>query len=571
MDEIPGEETEGKMKKVSLKVILVWITVTLTLFSIVGIIFNAISLQDSKIQQMEYGRSLAVLYVDRIYKDLENIDYSLIIMLVDGEEIKELNKITPDNDSIGNLIKKKEISDKILEHFSLLLASYDSKYNLFFYNPEQEIYLSYGSGAYQFRENMKIIIKETAKENNFILTTRGQLSPVAEAQGLLSVYKMNGSYIGTFISFEDFVKPIMNMNQSMCQSVRLIDQQGNCFYERNSEETTYFRSVIGKPTVLQYDFSDGIFSIQMTLKNTVAFYTRALNFIFLITVLIDGMGVGFIFKYIRKRLILPVRKFQEEIKITDISEDYHCQGKTGIEEFDDIGQKIGVLSNENVRLRVKVYEEQVRRQKVELDYMSLQIRPHFCINCLNSIYIMAQIGRMEEIQKFSIYLSDYLREALPSCVRFVRIEEEMKTVDNYLKIQKMMRGQEFRYQIFCEEQYKDINVPTLSIQTFVENSVKHAAREQGKLIIEVKVKESVQKSGYVVITVEDNGGGFPEEILAQLQNGMFERNDDRKQIGIMNIMQRFELLYESKAEIKFSNKKQGGARVSILLPERVEN
>ena len=70
--------------------------------------------------------------MDRIHKELDNIDYALITMVVDGDEIEELNNIIPDDVSVENMVRKKKISDKILENFNSILAPYDSKYNLFF-------------------------------------------------------------------------------------------------------------------------------------------------------------------------------------------------------------------------------------------------------------------------------------------------------------------------------------------------------------------------------------------------------------------------------------------------------
>ena len=129
------------------------------LLSFGEIIFGALSLRDSEKQQMEYGKSLADSYMDRIHKELDNIDYALITMVVDGDEIEELNNIIPDDVSVENMVRKKKISDKILENFNSILAPYDSKYNLFFFDPDLEFYLTYGNGSYQFRE------KDSAAEN----------------------------------------------------------------------------------------------------------------------------------------------------------------------------------------------------------------------------------------------------------------------------------------------------------------------------------------------------------------------------------------------------------------------
>ena len=303
------------------------------LLSFGEIIFGALSLRDSEKQQMEYGKSLADSYMDRIHKELDNIDYALITMVVDGDEIEELNNIIPDDVSVENMVRKKKISDKILENFNSILAPYDSKYNLFFFDPDLEFYLTYGNGSYQFRENVKKIVQQKIREHKFSLTKRGELFPVEEVQGLFSVYQMNGCYIGAYISFEDFAKPLMDMNRFMCQSIKLTDQQGECIYEKTNGEKSYLKRFINKTVIQTYDFSDNGFSVQIALKNMVALYTQILKFIFGIMLVVGCVGAGVALRYIRRRLILPVKQFQEEIKNGDILENYKVN--TVIEEIDE--------------------------------------------------------------------------------------------------------------------------------------------------------------------------------------------------------------------------------------------
>ena len=44
-----------------------------------------------------------------------------------------------------------------------------------------------------------------------------------------------------------------------------------------------------------------------------------------------------------------------------------------------------------------------------MNYLQLQIRPHFFLNCLNTIYSMAQTQLYEEIMKMSMITSNYFR------------------------------------------------------------------------------------------------------------------------------------------------------------------
>lgn len=560
-----AKEKERKMRKKSLKVIFAGITALLLFFSAVGIAFGALSLQDSQNQQMDYARNLAELYMDNVHDELEKIDYLLIDMVVNDADIKELGNIIPDSDQTEDIVKKKKISDAILERFASILTPYNTKYNLFFYNPKQDLYITKGDGDYAFRQKVQERIRELVEEDSISLTKKDQLFPEEETKGLFSVYKMGDNYIGSYISFDDFAKPLLDMNRDLCESVSFLDRKGNSFYEKENKDARFLHSAVDRPFLIEYEFSENIFSVQIALKNTVAFQTHVLQQIFRAIAVCSIAAIVVVILYIRRKLIRPVKQFQEEIKRAELPENF--RGNTGIAEIDEAGEKIGTLSNENLKLQMKVYEEQMRRQETELDFMNLQIRPHFYINCLNSIYIMAQMNRTEEIQKLSIYVSNYLRGVLPSGMRFVRLEEELKLVDNYLEIQKIMRGWKFEYRISCENCYYDISIPTLSIQSFVENSVKYASREQGSLVIEVQVEEDPETEGYLSITVEDNGAGFSEETLEQLAKGEIKREDNSRQIGILNVVQRFQLLYGDAARISFENREQGGAKINILLPE----
>ena len=63
------------------------------------------------------------------------------------------------------------------------------------------------------------------------------------------------------------------------------------------------------------------------------------------------------------------------------------------------------------------------------------------------------------------------------------------------------------------------------------------------------------------ITIRDNGGGFPEEILRVLQTDLGEMGTH---LGIQNVYRRFRLLYGEKCVFFFSNR--CGAEIEIYFP-----
>ena len=56
-------------------------------------------------------------------------------------------------------------------------------------------------------------------------------------------------------------------------------------------------------------------------------------------------------------------------------------------------------------LKIQAYEDALEKQKLELDYMQLQIEPHFYLNALNLINTMAQAEDVELIGELTENLS----------------------------------------------------------------------------------------------------------------------------------------------------------------------
>ncbi len=105
-----------------------------------------------------------------------------------------------------------------------------------------------------------------------------------------------------------------------------------------------------------------------------------------------------------------------------------------------------------------------------------------------------------------------------------------------------------------------------------ENSIKHNLSTSDKLSLTVTAFEEQSESGqvYVHIRHTDTGSGFPEQMLADLNNPAptVEEIADGSRIGLYNIKKRILLAYDdSHTSILFSNLPHGGgAQVDIILP-----
>ncbi|MEG0692706.1 MAG: hypothetical protein RR444_06455, partial [Oscillospiraceae bacterium] len=150
--------------------------------------------------------------------------------------------------------------------------------------------------------------------------------------------------------------------------------------------------------------------------------------------------------------------------------------------------------------------------------------------------------------------------------------EEIKHVKNYMKIQQMALKTPPICEFHIDEKLFDFEVPPLLIQTFVENSVKYAMKPNKPLVLIIKAVVLQNDTGdYVDITVQDNGDGFAQAVLDDL-NYNSKKLYAQNHIGVTNVSHRLNVLYGEKALLAFFNGVEG-AVAEVLLPveEDVEN
>lgn len=236
-----------------------------------------------------------------------------------------------------------------------------------------------------------------------------------------------------------------------------------------------------------------------------------------------------------------------------------------IVEFQEVSTTFNKMLNQIKQLKIESYERKIEIQQAKLQYLQIQIRPHFFLNCLKNIYGLAQSKQFIRIQDMIIALSRYWRSAFGDSFTFISIEEEVNNVKNYIELQQISLSMPPQCFIYCDESLKSVLIPPLTILTFVENCVKHATQANITLNIFVKIHFLVGESqDYVNIIISDTGKGFSEEMLKKLNC----TNSDLytgEHIGISNIRHRLMLLYHENVSISFSNQAIG-SHVELFLP-----
>ncbi|MBP1903742.1 sensor histidine kinase YesM [Paenibacillus turicensis] len=198
----------------------------------------------------------------------------------------------------------------------------------------------------------------------------------------------------------------------------------------------------------------------------------------------------------------------------------------------------------------------------ELAFYQTQIKPHFLYNALSSVISFCYTDG-EKAASLLSSLSQYLRYILDVDHKdiFVPLGRELELIDAYVEIEKARFDGRFEYISYVDEKLKNLLIPSLSIQPFVENAIRHGLFDkdgQGSVILTVS-----EGDHYLLITVEDDGAGISDDILYLISSGG-KPQEGKGGIGIFNIRRRLETI--PGASLAVSSKLGRGTKVTVYLP-----
>lgn len=231
--------------------------------------------------------------------------------------------------------------------------------------------------------------------------------------------------------------------------------------------------------------------------------------------------------------------------------------------LDTIQDNIRELENEKEQVR----EVQKQKRKAELQALQAQINPHFLYNTLNMITWQAVSQGAEEISLISNALGKYFRISLSRGRECITLREEAGHVRSYLEIQKIRYKAKLNYDIRIPEEMEYFHTIKLILQPLVENALYHGIKvKEGKGNVWVYGEVVGQN---MVLTVEDDGEGIPEEKMAllnsKLQNGEV---DSETGYGIYNVNNRIRLYYGEEYGLRLKKGICSGIKAVLTLPIR---
>jgi len=223
---------------------------------------------------------------------------------------------------------------------------------------------------------------------------------------------------------------------------------------------------------------------------------------------------------------------------------------------------LGAMVHGSLRGRVQLMEEKLHEKEVteerarklaaeaRLRSLESRIHPHFLFNTLNSISSLIAVNpsRAEQIVG---RLAALLRASLDTSNQpLIPLRQELAMVESYIDIERVRFGDKLRGSVKVPTELQDAKVPPMSVQSLVENAVKHGITPQSGGG-EILVTASAENSG-LRIEVRDTGPGFD---LAAVPAGH----------GLDSLVERLDALYGAKARLNFL-RRDGYSVVEMVLP-----
>lgn len=210
------------------------------------------------------------------------------------------------------------------------------------------------------------------------------------------------------------------------------------------------------------------------------------------------------------------------------------------------------------QLQLIVDEKEAKRNaelnsvQFELSFLQAQINPHFMHNSLNAVMFLAEEHGYEEVYEQLLSLNNLLRAAYNGARRFVSLREELSLLKDFVNLQKIRYGDTFDVQYEIPEYLMYRQIPQLTLQPIVENSIFHGI-EPSERRGEITIKAHSEGKD-LVVEVIDNGIGFREEDLEAYV--LVDRTRSFSGIGLYNIKARLRLLYGEGYDIKLRREQE---------------
>ncbi|MDR3245806.1 MAG: histidine kinase [Prevotellaceae bacterium] len=191
-----------------------------------------------------------------------------------------------------------------------------------------------------------------------------------------------------------------------------------------------------------------------------------------------------------------------------------------------------VLSSQLIYMSQKQQKTLLENEALHTEYMRSryealknQVDPHFLFNSLNTLNSLIKVDA-DKAQEYVQQLSFVFRYTLQNA-EVITLREELKFTKAYCHLMKIRYGNNLDFEYNVDEKFYDYLIIPLSLQTLVENAIKHNV-VSNKQPLTVKIEESEES-----IKVSN-----PIQLKKEAESG--------EKIGLVNLSERYKLMWKKE-------------------------
>lgn len=237
--------------------------------------------------------------------------------------------------------------------------------------------------------------------------------------------------------------------------------------------------------------------------------------------------------------------------------------------YNEMAERTNALIETVYKSRLREQEIDLARQQAELLALRSQINPHFLFNVLESIRMQSLLKEEKKTAEMIGMLAYIERQYVDWGADVIPLSDELRCVEAYLRLQRYRLGERFSYRIDLEPGCETLQVPKLSLLTFVENACLHGVSKKethGWIFVRIQ-----RRNGQTFLEVEDTGVGMPEEQQRQMEEQMnqatIEMLKNRSHIGMINACLRLKKTSGGGARFTVESEETIGTTITIILEE----
>lgn len=417
-----------------------------------------------------------------------------------------------------------------------------------------------------FTEETLLILKETDP----------MINEISEQMNYINIYYNYQSIVNLIDSYTETGKAVLEQKDHGAEKIVLIDhiyQLGNNLSTINeSLAALLFQQHLHVNNILDSESRTARKQLLITLVLSIGIYIAVI------------LSISRLVKYISRPIHLlaeasnNIKKNvyntvpEKQYKIEDFNiliSNFNIMTLTIANSINDIKEK-SILERKLLLSEKKNLEIANSLNNAQIQIMQNQINPHFLFNSLNTLTSLARIERADKTKALIEDLSKILRYGLKKTNNLVSIKEELEILNTYLRVQKIRYEEKIDYQIECEKELNQIQIPAMLLQPLVENCIVHGLEEKtGHGNISIIIEKIDDKM--IKIEVSDNGKGINEKNLNLIRSQIdktSEYSSEKSKNGLLNVLYRIKL-FSPEAVILIESSEGEGTSIKFSIPASI--